>query len=349
MERRARTLKYILILLLILILSIVAAASIGAAKISLKDTGLILVSLIPGLNRFIDVSRLDPQDIVIISQIRLPRILLAIFVGIALASAGVIFQGLFRNPMADPFVIGVSSGAALGATIGLVFIGGAGLLGISTTAVFALIGALATTFLVYSIARTRGKVSVITLLLAGIALSAMLGSITYFIMIFKVSDMAKVVFWVMGGLTSASWSSFFIVAPLITVLVIISGFFMMDLNVISLGDERATQLGVQTDKIKKTMLVMASFTAAVAVSVSGIIGFVGLITPHILRLIVGPDHKILYPTSALAGGIVLLLSDTIARTMLMPREIPVGIITSIIGVPFFLYLLVKSKRQIFKV
>jgi iron complex transport system permease protein len=136
---------------------------------------------------------------------------------------------------------------------------------------------------------------------------------------------------------------------LITVLVIISGFFMMDLNVISLGDERAAQLGVQTDKIKKAMLVMASFTAAVAVSVSGIIGFVGLITPHILRLIVGPDHKILYPTSALAGGIVLLLSDTIARTILMPREIPVGIITSIIGVPFFLYLLVKSKRQIFKV
>ena len=347
MERRARTLKYILVLLLILILSIVAAASIGAAKISLKDTGLILVSLIPGLNRFIDVSRLDPQDMVIISQIRLPRILLAIFVGIALASAGVIFQGLFRNPMADPFVIGVSSGAALGATIGLVFIGGAGLLGISTTAVFALIGALTTTFLVYSIARTRGKVSVITLLLAGIALSAMLGSITYFIMIFKVNDIAKVIFWIMGGLTSASWNRFIILAPLVTVLVVISGFFMRDLNIISLGDKRAVQLGVQTEKVKKIMLVMASFIAAVAVSVSGIIGFVGLITPHILRLIVGPDHKILYPTSAIAGGIVLLLSDTIARTILMPREIPVGIITSIIGVPFFLYLLVRSKKQIF--
>ena len=347
MENRARILKYILILLLIIILSIAAAASMGAAKISFKDTGLILVSLIPGLNRFIDVSQLDPRDIVIISQIRLPRILLAIFVGIALASAGVIFQGLFRNPMADPFVIGVSSGAALGAAIGLVFIGGSGLLGISTTAVFALIGALMTTFLVYNIARTRGKISVITLLLAGIALSAMLGSITYFIMIFKVSDMAKVVFWVMGGLTSASWNSFFIVAPLITILVIISGFFMRDLNIISLGDERASQLGVQTEKTKKIILILASFTAAVAVSVSGIIGFVGLITPHILRLIVGPDHKILYPTSALAGGIVLLLSDTVARTVLIPREIPVGIITSIIGVPFFLYLLVKSKRQIF--
>jgi len=347
MVTRTKTLRYIFILLLILLLMVIACASIGAARISLKDTGLILVSFVPGLNRFIDVSRLDPQDIVIISQIRLPRILLAIFVGIALASAGVIFQGLFRNPMADPFVIGVSSGAALGATIGLVFIGGAGLLGISTTAVFALIGALGTTFLVYSIARTRGKVSVITLLLAGIALSAMLGSITYFIMIFKVNDIVKVIFWIMGGLTSASWSRFIILAPLVTVLVVISGFFMRDLNIISLGDRRAVQLGVQTEKVKKIMLVMASFIAAVAVSVSGIIGFVGLITPHILRLIVGPDHKILYPTSAIAGGIVLLISDTLARTVLMPREIPVGIITSIIGVPFFLYLLVRSKKQIF--
>lgn len=326
---------------------VIACSSIGAAGISFKDTGLILISLIPGLNRFIDISGLDPQDIVIISQIRLPRIFLSIFVGMALAAAGVIFQGLFRNPMADPFVIGVSAGAALGATIGLVFITGIGMLDISTTAVFALLGALGTTFLVYSIAKTRGKVSVVTLLLAGIALSAMLSAITYFIMIFKINDIAKVIFWIMGGLTSASWSKLIVLAPLVTVLVVICGFFMRDLNIISLGDRRAVQLGVQTEKVKKIMLVMASFIAAVAVSVSGIIGFVGLITPHILRLIVGPDHKILYPTSAIAGGIVLLLSDTIARTVLMPREIPVGIITSIIGVPFFLYLLVRSRKKIF--
>jgi iron complex transport system permease protein len=342
-----KTLRYIFILLLILLLMVIACSSIGAAGISFKDTGLILISLIPGLNRFIDISGLDPQDIVIISQIRLPRIFLSIFVGIALAAAGVIFQGLFRNPMADPFVIGVSAGAALGATIGLVFITGIGMLDISTTAVFALLGALGTTFLVYSIAKTRGKVSVVTLLLAGIALSAMLSAITYFIMIFKINDIAKVIFWIMGGLTSASWSKLIVLAPIVTVLVVISGFFMRDLNIISLGDKRAVQLGVQTEKVKKIMLIMASFIAAVAVSVSGIIGFVGLITPHILRLIVGPDHKILYPTSAIAGGIVLLLSDTIARTVLMPREIPVGIITSIIGVPFFLYLLIRSRKQIF--
>jgi iron complex transport system permease protein len=151
----------------------------------------------------------------------------------------------------------------------------------------------------------------------------------------------------MGGLTSASWQKLYLITPVIAILVIISSFYMRDLNIISMGDERAAQLGVQTEKVKKTLLVFASIIAALAVSVSGIIGFVGLITPHILRLIVGPDHKILFPTSALAGGIVLLASDTLARTVLMPREIPVGIITSIVGVPFFLYLLVRSRKQVF--
>jgi iron complex transport system permease protein len=342
-----KTIKHTIILLIILIVLIIVAASIGAAKVSLKDTGLIIASFIPGVNYFINVEDLNPQEIVIISQIRLPRIFLSIFVGIALASAGVIFQGLFRNPMADPFVIGVSAGAAFGATIGLVFITGVGLLGISTITIFALLGALATTFLVYSISSARGKVSVTTLLLSGIALSAMLSAMTSFIMIFRTHDLAKIIFWIMGGLTAASWYKFNIIAPMVVVLIIISGFYMRDLNIISLGDERAAQLGVQTERVKKILLIMASLIAALAVSVSGIIGFVGLVTPHILRLIVGPDHKILYPTSAVAGGIVLLMSDTLARTILMPREIPVGIITSIVGVPFFLYLLVKSKKQVF--
>ncbi|TET15793.1 MAG: iron ABC transporter permease [Actinobacteria bacterium] len=342
-----KTIKHTIILLIILIVLIIVAASIGAAKVSLKDTGLIIASFIPGVNYFINVEDLNPQEIVIISQIRLPRIFLSIFVGIALASAGVIFQGLFRNPMADPFVIGVSAGAAFGATIGLVFITGVGLLGISTITIFALLGALATTFLVYSISSARGKVSVTTLLLSGIALSAMLSAMTSFIMIFRTHDLTKIIFWIMGGLTAASWYKFNIIAPMVVVLIIISGFYMRDLNIISLGDERAAQLGVQTERVKKILLIMASLIAALAVSVSGIIGFVGLVTPHILRLIVGPDHKILYPTSAVAGGIVLLMSDTLARTILMPREIPVGIITSIVGVPFFLYLLVKSKKQVF--
>ncbi len=341
------TIKYIFLLMVVLVLLIIISASIGAAKVTLKDTSLIMLSFIPGVRNLISTDAIAHEDIVIISQIRLPRIILSIFVGMALASSGVIFQGLFRNPMADPYVIGVSAGAAFGATIGLVFVNAPGLSGISATAFFALAGSIGTTFLVYNIARIRGKVSVITLLLSGIALSAMLSAMTYLIMIFKVQDMAKIVFWVMGGLTSASWNNFFVLAPVVTILVIFSGFFSRDLNILSLGEERAMQLGLQAEKVKKILLVMASLIAAMAVSMSGIIGFIGLVTPHILRLIVGPDHKVLYPASAIAGGIVLLLSDTLARTILMPREIPVGIITSIIGVPFFLYLLVKSRKYVF--
>ncbi|MFC2159771.1 FecCD family ABC transporter permease [Actinomycetota bacterium] len=342
-----KTVKIVLILVAIVILLTLVAASIGAARVSIYDTVKVIGSYIPGINYFIDRDMLDPQTLAVVSQIRLPRIFMALVVGIALASAGVIFQGLFRNPMADPFVIGVSAGGAFGAAIGLFFVSSISLLNISVTTIFALIGALGTTFLVYMISSTRGKVSVVTLLLSGIALSAMLGSMTSFIMIFRANDLAKIVFWLMGGLTSASWQKLYLITPVIAVLVIICSFYMRDLNIISMGDERAAQLGVQTEKVKKTLLVFASIIAALAVSVSGIIGFVGLITPHILRLIVGPDHKILFPTSALAGGIVLLASDTLARTVLTPREIPVGIITSIVGVPFFLYLLVKSRKQVF--
>ncbi|MDD5622894.1 MAG: iron chelate uptake ABC transporter family permease subunit [Actinomycetota bacterium] len=342
-----RTIKFIIILIVILILIIIIAASIGAAKVSLKETSIIIISLIPGLNALVDSEDLNLQDIAVISTIRLPRIFLSIFVGIALASSGVIFQGLFRNPMADPFVIGVSAGAAFGATIGLLFNSTVSFINISTTTIFSLIGALATTFLVYAISSIRGKVAVITLLLSGIALSAMLSSMTSFILMFQSHDLARVIFWLMGGLTSASWYKFSILAPTVTLLIMVSGFYMRDLNIISLGDERASQLGVQTDKVKRILLVTASLIAAMAVSVSGIIGFVGLITPHIMRLIVGPDQKILYPTSAIAGGIVLLASDTLSRVVLAPREIPVGIITSIVGVPFFLYLLIRTKRKVF--
>jgi iron complex transport system permease protein len=342
-----KTLKYSLLLIVVLILLIIVAASIGSANLSVKDTAIIIGSYIPGINYFINTDKMSPQSVIIISQIRLPRIFVAIFVGIALASAGVIYQGIFRNPMADPYIIGVSAGAAFGATIGLLFAAGIRWANISSTSIFAFIGAIGTTFLVYNISRVRGKTSVVTLLLSGVALSALLSSINSFILIFRTHDLAKVIFWLMGGLTSASWQQFFTISPIVIILLAISSCYMKDLNLISLGDERASQLGVHIDRVKIILLVLASLMAAAAVSVSGIIGFVGLITPHILRIIVGPNHKILYPTSAIAGGIVLLMSDTIARTILSPREIPVGIITSIIGVPFFLYLLIRSKKQIF--
>ena len=339
--------KYIIILLIIIGALILISASLGAANLTLKDTIKVIISKIPFIKNFIVQGSVNVQDVKVIFDIRFPRILMAVIVGMALSSSGVIFQGIFRNPMADPYIIGVSAGAAFGATIGLIFLKNIRFLNVTATSLFAFAGALGATFLIYNIAKVKGKISIITLLLSGVAISSLLTSIIYFIMVFRTQDLTKVYFWIMGGLTNSSWVNFITIMPIIIILFIVGSFFMRDLNVLSLGEERANQLGVQTEKIKLILLIIASLIAAAAVSVSGIIGFVGLITPHIMRIITGPDHKILYPTSAIAGGIVLLFSDTIARTILSPREIPVGIITSIIGVPFFIYLLLKSKRQAF--
>jgi iron complex transport system permease protein len=344
---RFKTAKYIIILLIILVVLIILSSAAGAANLSIKTTLKTLASAFPGIRNLINMADVSPQDFKVIFDIRLPRIFMAIIVGIALSSSGVIFQGIFRNPMADPYIIGVSAGAAFGATIGLIFAGAVRFVNLSITSIFAFLGAIGVTFLVYNISKIKGKISVLTLLLSGVALSSLLSSLISFIMIYRTNDLVKVYFWIMGGLSNSSWANFIVIMPIIVVTLVASSFFMRDLNVMSLGDERANQLGVQTNKIKQVLLILASIMAAAAVSVSGIIGFIGLITPHIMRIIVGPDHKVLYPSSAISGGIVLLLSDTLARTLLSPREIPVGIITSIIGVPFFIYLLIKTKRQVF--
>jgi len=339
--------KIIVVLILTILCLILVAASIGAAELSIGSTVKIILSRIWGIRNFIDTSSINQQDMKIIFDIRLPRILMALMVGIALSGSGVIFQGIFRNPMADPYIIGVSAGAAFGATIAIMFAKGLQFFNLSIISIFAFASAILTTFLIYNISRIKGKVSILTLLLSGVALSSLLTSIISFLMIYRTHDLSRVYFWTMGGLTNASWLNLSIITPIVIIISIIILFFTKDLNLLSLGEERAKQLGVQTEKLKLTLLVLASLIAAAAVSVSGIIGFVGLITPHIMRLIVGPDHKILYPTAALSGGIVLLFSDTVARMVLAPREIPVGIVTSIIGVPFFIYLLIRSKKQVF--
>ncbi len=342
-----KTIRIIVILLIIIFALILMAASIGAANLSLETTAKIIFSRVLGIRNLIDKSSLNAQDIKIIFDIRLPRILMAVIAGIALSGSGVIFQGIFRNPMADPYIIGVSSGAAFGATVAIMFAKGLKLLNLSVTSFFAFAGAILTTLLIYNISKIKGKISVLTLLLSGVAFSALLTSIISFLMIYNTQDLSRVYFWTMGGLTNASWLNLSIITPTVIIISIIIFFYAKDLNILSLGEERANQLGMQTEKLKLILLILASLIAAAAVSVTGIIGFVGLVTPHIMRLFVGPDHKILYPTAALSGGIVLLFSDTIARVILAPREIPVGIITSIIGVPFFIYLLIKSKKQVF--
>jgi iron complex transport system permease protein len=288
-----------------------------------------------------DVSRATE---VILFQLRLPRVLLAAVVGTGLAAAGTVFQGLFRNPMADPAVIGVSSGAALGA-IAVIVAGGSGVLGGEAVPAAAFAGALATAFLVYRIARIGPAVQVATLLLAGIAVAAVISAVMSLVMSFSGEEIRNIYFWLLGGLGERGWSSLEAVTPLIAAGVLASLALVGDLNLVTLGEERAAQLGVELDRFKRRALIVGSLLAAAAVSVSGIIGFVGLMTPHLLRLVVGADHRRLLPAALLAGPTLLILADLAARTAVAPEELPVGAVTAILGGPFFLYLLRRERMR----
>jgi len=264
-------------------------------------------------------------------------------VGCALAVSGVVMQGIFRNPMVDPFIIGLSSGAAVGASISIL-LGLSISIGIYSTPFLAFVGAGLTVFGVYFIARSKGKVKVETLLLTGIATGSFLTAVTSFLMYMANEQFRFLFFWLLGGLNKASWNTVAIAFSLILLGVIIIQFFAKDLNAMLLGEEPAMHLGIDTGSVKKILLFFSSLVVGTAVAFTGIIGFVGLITPHIMRILVGPNHRILLPASALAGAIFLIWSDTIARTILSPTEIPVGIITAFCGAPFFVYLLQKSKK-----
>lgn len=279
----------------------------------------------------------------IIVDIRGPRILLAALVGCALAVSGAAMQGVFKNPMADPFIVGLSSGAAAGASISIL-LGLSISIGMYSTPFLAFSGAALTIFGVYFIARSGGRVQLETLLLTGIAIGSFLTAITSFLMYMANTQFRFLFFWLLGGLYKASWSTIAVAFPLILLGTIIIQFFARDLNAMVLGEESAMHLGINTESVKKILLIFSSLIAGTAVAFSGIIGFVGLITPHIMRILVGPNHRVLLPASAFAGAIFMIWSDTIARTILSPTEIPVGIIAAFCGAPFFVYLLQKSKR-----
>ncbi len=280
---------------------------------------------------------------VILFELRVPRVLLAVVVGSALAAAGAVFQALFRNPMADPAIIGVSSGAALGA-IAVIVVGG-GVLGEGLAlpaAAFA--GALAVAFLVYRVARVGPAVQVGTLLLAGIAVAAVVSAVITLVMTFAGEQIRSIYFWLLGGLAGRSWDSLGVSAPLVAVGMAAALIAMRDLNLMALGEERAAQLGVEIERFKRLTLATGALLAAAAVSVAGVIGFVGLMTPHILRLVIGADHRWLLPASVVGGAAFLVLADLASRTLVAPEEIPVGALTALLGGPFFLYLLRRERR-----
>ncbi len=271
----------------------------------------------------------------IVMRVRLPRVLLAAAVGFALAAAGTVMQGFFRNPMADPSIIGVSSGAATGAVAFLVIPVaipfGLGLRGA------AFVGALLAAFGVYLIATEGGRTPVATLLLAGVAIQAFLGSVISFLQLHSGEGIRQVVHWLMGHLGNASWEDVTVTLILVPLLFGVLLAYARDLNVLLLGEEEAHGLGVEVERTKRILLAVSAVLTAAAVAVSGVIGFVGLIVPHMVRLVVGPDHRVLLPAAALAGASFLVLTDTVARSG--ATEIPVGIVTAALGAPFFLYLL----------
>jgi iron complex transport system permease protein len=327
----------VLALLGLLALGVVLSAQIGSVPIAARD---VIASL--GIGRVADETTRT-----IVLQIRLPRIILAVVVGAGLASAGTVFQGLFRNPMADPYIIGVSAGAALGATVAIVSGASFAVAGLSAPTLLAFAGALSVTLLVYRLAWAHGDVAVEHLLLAGVAVGAFLGAIISALQLFGGESLQRVIFWLMGGFSGRTWEHVMLAAPYVAVGYLAARLFARDLNLLVMGDETARSLGVAVARSRGILIVAGSLMAAAAVAVSGLIGFVGLVVPHLMRLLTGPDHRRLLPAAALAGGFTLLAADTLARTVAAPAEIPVGIVTAALGAPFFLYLLRRHRKRTF--
>lgn len=293
---------------------------------------------------------IEPQYEVVILALRLPRTLLGILVGAALAAAGATLQGLFRNPLADPGLIGVSAGAAL-AAVAVIVLGGMGLailpnwLSPFTLPMAAFAGSLITTAVVYRLATEAGRTIVTTMLLAGIAINALVGAgIGLFIFLADDQQLRTLTFWNLGSLSGATWPMLGAAALLIILPLLFIPRLARGLNAFVLGESEAGHLGFNTDRIKRQVVFYVALAVGAAVAVTGVIGFIGLVVPHLVRLTIGPDHRYLLPGSMLLGASLLLAADLLARTVVAPAELPIGIITALIGGPFFLWLLLQRRR-----
>ena len=329
--------------LLALVLAVgLVSLSLGPVEIPVSHVAWIVLSAIG-----IDVPEFGRTEQLVIEQIRLPRIIVGAVVGMALGVAGATMQGLFRNPMADPGIIGVSAGGALGAVVAIAT-GLAGLFFLALPA-FAFLGAIGAAFLVYGIAVVGGHFSMATLLLAGVAVNAFLGAVVSSIILLQSDNEALrgILFWLAGGLDSRSWEHVRIAAPLIVGSTLLLLLMARDLNLLMLGDDEARSMGVRVGATRVTLLAVAALATGAAVAVSGTIAFVGLVIPHILRLLLGPDNRVLIPMSALGGAVFVILADTVARTIIEPAEFRVGVLTAFVGAPFFILLLIKNKRQVY--
>jgi iron complex transport system permease protein len=325
-----------------LIVALLLSAAIGAVSMPLSDVARML------LGRLVPITPDWPTTFnTILFDIRLPRTALIALTGAALAGSGSAYQGLFRNPLADPYLIGIASGASLGAVIAMAWRWPASALSFLAVPVAAFSGALLAAIVVYNIARVGKTTPITTLILAGVAFGSFATALTTLLMLSTQGELRRAVVWMLGGFSLGGWSPVVAVLP----FTVIGSFVLMALgralNVLQFGDDQARQMGLNVDRVKLIVIVAASLTTAAAVAFSGVIGFVGLAVPHLIRLMWGGDYRRLIPLSIIGGAAGLLLADIIARTLLAPQEVPVGVITALIGAPFFVWLLRRAKQQMF--
>ena len=321
-----------------LLLAIVVSLGVGAVGVPARKLALALLGN----------EALTPDQRIIVFSLRLPRILAAALVGSALSVSGLLFQGLFRNPLADPYVIGSSGGAVLGASVGVFLLPSVTVAGFGATALLGFIGAAASILLVYALARVNGRTPVVTLLLAGFAVSTMLSYSSYFLEVLDHdfgTGLRVLASWLHGTIGQPTWGQLTLGVIMLVVGLAASVPVARRLNTLSLGEEYATHLGIHVQQTRIAIIVIGSMLTAAAVAFGGLISFVGLVVPHMMRMVLGPDHTRLLPATALAGAVFLLLAVTLARTIIAPAELSVGVLTALIGGPFFLYLLRKTKQE----
>ena len=341
-----KKLDIIIGMVLLLLCSILFAAVTGSSTLSMMDSIKIILSRIPVLGPYIDLSNIRSTYIQIVWDIRMPRIFMAGLVGGGLSVVGAAFQGIFKNPLADPHILGVSSGAALGATVAMMTGVGLNLFGLGMVGIFAFATSLLTVVCVYRIACIGNRLSTVNMILTGTAFSMMLSALISLLLSLHHENIEKVYLWILGSFSAASWNKVVFLCLFVLMGTVCILFFSKDLDAIATGYEMAESLGIDTVLVRKLIIVFASLIVAACVSVSGIIGFVGLVIPHSIRLISGPQNRRLIPLSGLGGAIFVIFSDTLARNLVAPSEIPVGVITALLGSPYFIILLQRSKRKL---
>lgn len=325
----------------LLLVTLILAASIGPVEIDPRHTASIVLSHLhlASLN-----AQVTGAEEVIIWQVRIPRVLTAGLVGATLAASGASYQAVFRNPLADPYLIGVAAGASLGATAAIVSPLPLDFYNFGYLATFAFVGAMLAVGLTYELARVGRTIPPLAHILAGVAVSAAASAGTTLLMMLNESHVLVVFSWLYGDFTTSSWSKLWSVLPYVSVALLALVVLGRRMNALQLGEDEARSLGLRVERLKATIIITASLATAVCVAISGLIGFVGLIVPHVCRMLFGPDHRVLLPMSMIFGAIFLVSSDLGARTVIAPQEIPVGILTAAIGAPFFLFLLRKQRR-----